>query len=267
MSGRKKRILVAGGINGMGRLVALNLAEHQIELIILGDDAKIGQALCDEIIADSILTHDDLFYYHADLSSEAKVKELARELKRDFSHIDAMIITEGQIYPKQSLTAEGLDRNLVANYFSHYWLIQQFRPLLKGGRILLPASHPHIVNRSKVTLPTEQQTKRYRGIVAARQALVARILLMRYLNQPLKKQNITINVFNPRMSSRLSLFAANHSGEHIHTASQLALDDDVEGLTGQFFDNNKKIIKLSKNYSLLKADEFYKWSKEQNRRI
>lgn len=115
----------------MGRLVALDLAKHQIELIILGDDCIKGQELCNEIIASSSLTHDDLFYYHADLSSEANVRELARELKRDFSHIDAMIVTEGHIYPRKYVTDEGLDRNLVANYFSHYWLIQQFRPLLE----------------------------------------------------------------------------------------------------------------------------------------
>lgn len=265
MISHKKRILVAGGIEDMGRQVALDLAAHPIELIIVGDNEQQGQALCQEIMANSSLTHDDLFYYPADLSSEANVRELARELKRDFSHIDAMIITEGHIYPKKTVTEAGLDRNMVANYFSHYWLIQQCRPLLEGGRILLPASHPRIVNRSKVNLPTEQKKGRYRAMNMARQALVARVLLMRYLNQPLKKQNITINVFNPRMSNRLSLFLTSQAGEHINTASHLALGDDVEGLSGQFFDE-MKTVKLSKNYSLLKADEFYQWSKEQNRR-
>ena len=133
--------LVTGGTGGIGRAVALRLAQGGDRVLIAGRNATAGA----EVVAllrqaAPGLDHD---YLPADLSLLEDTSRLAEETRRRTDRLDAVVLCAGVLATVPEWTPENLERTFVLNYLSRYLLARQLLPALTAapsGRLVLVAN-------------------------------------------------------------------------------------------------------------------------------
>ncbi len=132
--------LVVGGTSGIGRAVAVRLAEADYQVFVVGRDAQRGA----EVVADCSAAgsrrggHEFLV---CDASRIAAVRECAASVAARVPRLDAVVLTQGIASTAgRTETREGLDVKLSLHYFSRVEFIRALLPQLRaspsGGRIL-----------------------------------------------------------------------------------------------------------------------------------
>lgn len=129
---------MTGGTDGIGRAVALQLAERGHSVLIVGRDADRGR----EAIAALRARHPqgDHVFIAADLSMMAETALVADEVARRTSHLDAAVFCAGILSTLPEWTTEGLERTFALNYLTRYLMIRHLLPALHAapsGRIVL----------------------------------------------------------------------------------------------------------------------------------
>lgn len=276
----EKIALVIGGNSGVGKKTAIDLAKEGLKLIIVGSNKLKTEAACKEIVKES--QNKNVTSLSFDLSTKKGVEELYRIITQKVSQIDILISSVGVMFSDLKLSQDGYDLNLVLNYLTHFWIIQEFLPLLKKskqGRILLVGAVPLAINHSKVSLPdfkTDKQAK-YKMMSVISSATAARYLLMLYWSQRLINTNITINIFHPGYVTDSNLGNADSwiskqlgkaiglifSKKDQPIGAYLSSDPQLANTSGKFFNEKGKIVKLSKSYSSTMAEELYRITKDK----
>ena len=93
MSIADKTVLVTGATDGVGRLVALELARAGARVLLHGRSAEKGAAVLAEIHAAT--GSDRLEFLRADLAALAEVRELAAQVLRTTDRLDILINNAG----------------------------------------------------------------------------------------------------------------------------------------------------------------------------
>lgn len=110
----QRTVIITGGIKGIGRAIALNLARQNYNLVLTyrSDDASAEEtvALCREYTANAIL-------FQGDVASAADVQRLMQVTKETFDSIDVLINNAGLNIdkPLHSLTESDWDRVVDTN--------------------------------------------------------------------------------------------------------------------------------------------------------
>ena len=89
---RSETIFITGSTDGVGRVVALQLARSGAQVVLHGRDATRGEALSAEIRGE---TGRAAPFYRADLASLAAVEDLARRVAADHPRLDVLINNAG----------------------------------------------------------------------------------------------------------------------------------------------------------------------------
>jgi len=112
--------IVTGGNAGIGKAIALKLAEEGAKVAIIGTNAETGAAAIAEIKQDVPAAH--LLFYQLDVSQTAAVEETIKKIIDDFGKVDILVnnagITADQLLMKMS--EEEWDRVLAVNLKSCY---------------------------------------------------------------------------------------------------------------------------------------------------
>ena len=113
-------VVITGATNGLGRLVALDLAGRDIRLgIVARDSAKVAQ-LRRQIEQDSPDSRVDAFL--ADLSSLRDVRRVGQEIGAHYDRIAVLINNAGVHAFSQRITPEGFAEMTAVNYLAP-WLL------------------------------------------------------------------------------------------------------------------------------------------------
>jgi NAD(P)-dependent dehydrogenase (short-subunit alcohol dehydrogenase family) len=113
-------VVITGATNGLGRLVALDLAGRDIRLgIVARDRAKVGQ-LRRQIERDSPGSTVDGFL--ADLSSVRDVRRVGQEISAHYDRIAVLINNAGVHAFSQRVTPEGFAEMTAVNYLAPWVL-------------------------------------------------------------------------------------------------------------------------------------------------
>jgi NAD(P)-dependent dehydrogenase (short-subunit alcohol dehydrogenase family) len=113
-------VVITGATNGLGRLVALDLAGRDIRLVIVArDSAKVAQ-LRRQIEQDSPGSTVDAFL--ADLSSLRDVRRVGQEIGAHYDRIAVLINNAGVHAFSQRVTPEGFAEMTAVNYLAP-WLL------------------------------------------------------------------------------------------------------------------------------------------------
>lgn len=132
--------LVTGGTEGIGKAVALRLAQLGDTVLITGRNETHGAEVLAELRA---ISKRDHAFIPADLASMRGTSELARDVLARTARLDAVVCCAGVLAMIPEHTSEGLERSLALNYLSRFLLVQLLLPRLTeawSGRVVLVAN-------------------------------------------------------------------------------------------------------------------------------
>lgn len=276
---QSKLAVIIGGTSGVGKHTAIDLANQNYHVIIVGSRADKGRQAQADI--SQATGNQAVQLALADLSTKTGVQQFAHQLAAMTDHIDILLNSIGVMLSERHLSADGYDLNLVLNYLTHFWTIQALLPLLKHSdqaRILLVGALPFVINHAKVSLPDfdAPATSKYNAMTVTAQATAARVLLTLALSERLTATNVTINIFHPgyvpdsnfgaggSWVSRLAgrILGESFSRKNSPIGAWLATAPELTHTSGHFYDDRLRQVRLSKQYTRSKANDLWRLSSQ-----
>lgn len=276
---QSKLAVIIGGTSGVGKHTAIDLANQNYHVIIVGSRADKGRQAQADI--SQATGNQAVQLALADLSTKTGVQQFAHQLAAMTDHIDILLNSIGVMLPERHLSADGYDLNLVLNYLTHFWTIQALLPLLKHSdqaRILLVGVLSFVINHAKVSLPDfdAPATSKYNAMTVTAQATAARVLLTLALGERLSATNVTINIFHPgyvpdsnfgaggSWVSRLAgrILGESFSRKNSPIGAWLATAPELTHTSGHFYDDRLRQVRLSKQYTRSKANDLWRLSSQ-----
>ena len=241
---KERTALVTGATDGVGRVVARELARQGWRVLVHGRDRGRGEALVQEIEK----AGGNATFLAADLASLAEVRRLAEEVRRRTDRLDLLINnagigTTGNAPGRQS-SADGHELRFAVNYLAGFLLTHLLLPLLKaaarekgGARIVNVAS----AGQQAIDFSDVMLTRHYSGGTAYRQSKLAQILFTVDLAQELKGSGVIANALHP--STYMNTTMVRQSGtqpmsrveDGAEAILQLAVSPALEGRSGLYF--------------------------------
>jgi NAD(P)-dependent dehydrogenase (short-subunit alcohol dehydrogenase family) len=130
--------VVTGGTEGIGRAVAVRLAQGGDRVFIVGRNEERGYQVLAQLRESNPRAEPG--FLPADLSLLSETSRVADELENTTTRLDAVVFCAGVLSTVPEWTVEGLERNFVLNYLSRYLLARRLLPRLSvapSGRLVL----------------------------------------------------------------------------------------------------------------------------------
>jgi NAD(P)-dependent dehydrogenase (short-subunit alcohol dehydrogenase family) len=241
MEGDKGRTaLVTGATDGVGRVVARELAKQGWRVLVHGRDRGRGETLVHEIEK----AGGSATFLAADLASLAEVRRLADEVRKETDRLDLLINNAGigtaGNAPGRQTSADGHELRFAVNYLAGFLLTHLLLPLLKAStpsRIVnVSSAGQQAIDFSDVML-----TRHYSGSAAYCQSKLAQILFTVDLADELKGSGVIANALHP--STYMNTTMVRQSGnspiskveDGAEAILQLAISPALEGKSGLYF--------------------------------
>ncbi|MBJ6799905.1 SDR family NAD(P)-dependent oxidoreductase [Geomonas propionica] len=240
-------ILITGATDGLGEKVATDFAALGATLLLHGRDPEKGRRVTAAIREST--GSDRLHYYNADLSSLAAVEALADAVAADWRGLDVLInnagVGAGPDPKLREASQDGFELRLAVNYLAPFLLSYRLLPLLRlraeevgGARIVNVAS----VAQQELDFADVMLEKDYDGMRAYAQSKLALIMFSFDLAHELAGSGITVNAMHPaslmdtKMVREWFGTARTTVEEGARYLERLAVDDELQGTTGLYFD-------------------------------
>lgn len=188
-------ILVTGSTGGLGREVAVSLAEPGVHLIVHGRDRERGLGVV-EAATDAGATAT---FYAADLATVDAVRGLGEALLRDYPHLDVLVNNAGIWLSgdeERYLTDDGYELSLAVNYLSGFLLTHMLLPIIPAGpdsRIVNVAS----VAQTPIDFDDPMMEEGYSGGRSYGQSKLAQIMFTFDLAEQVADRGIVVNALHP----------------------------------------------------------------------
>lgn len=136
-----KKAIVTGGTAGIGKAIALTLADAGAEVAIFGTNAERGAQ-----VAAALNERTKGVFYKVDIANSAEVEAAVKEMVKDFEGVDILVNNAGITQDKllMAMKEEDWDRVLDVNLKSCY---NTTRAVIRS---MMKARHGKIVNISSV---------------------------------------------------------------------------------------------------------------------
>lgn len=261
--------MITGATDGLGKKVAHDLAEKKATILLHGRNKQKGQSTLEEIKSAS--GNNKLHYYNADFSSLKEVEKLADEIKEDFKELDILInnagIGFGEPGSGRELSRDGLELRFQVNYLAGFLLTEEFLPLLKKSdtaRIVNVSS----AAQTPIHFDDVMLENNYSGDRAYGQSKLAQILFTVELADREKKSNLTANALHPatymdtKMVTEAGIKPANSVEKGVDAVEYLALLEDLNDVSGEYFNVKRKSRANSQAYNKDARQKLWKLSDE-----
>jgi len=232
--------LITGATDGVGRLVARQLAAKGFRLLVHGRSRERGESLVREIQA----ANGTATFLHADLASLAEVRKLADAVRAETDRLELLINNAGigstGDRPGRQVSADGHELRFAVNYLAGFLLTRRLLPLVKASapaRIVNVAS----AGQQAIDFDDVMLEKEYSGTRAYRQSKLAQILFTVDLAEELKGSGVIANTLHPstymnttmvRQSGTTPISTVEQGAEAI---LQLAVSPALDGRSGLYF--------------------------------
>jgi NAD(P)-dependent dehydrogenase (short-subunit alcohol dehydrogenase family) len=244
-----KICLVTGANRGIGKAIALGLAEQGAGVAMVCRDPERGQAAVEDIISQT--DNSDAHLLLADLSSLASIHRLADAFRAEFPRLDVLVHNAGVAKRERTLTEDGIETTLAVNHLAPFLLTHLLLDTLKAAapsRIIVTSSLVHKWGR--IDFEDLQGEHRYDMDRAYNQSKLANVLFAYELARRLNRSAVTANSYEPGMT--LTDFGSEYTGfkgfmsrawrpfmvppeKAAETAIYLASSPEVANVTGSHF--------------------------------
>lgn len=170
---QKGRIAVVTGANiGLGFETALELAKKEMTVILACRNMDKAKAAKQDILKEA--PKADLDIIQIDLSSLNSVRTFAKNYLEKYQQLDILINNAGVMVPPFSLTEDGFELQMAANYFGHFLLTGLLLETILATPNSRIVSLSSIAHRSgKINFDDLQSQKKYSAIQAYSQSKLA----------------------------------------------------------------------------------------------
>jgi NAD(P)-dependent dehydrogenase (short-subunit alcohol dehydrogenase family) len=235
-----KTILVTGSTDGVGRVVARQLAADGAHVLVHGRDRARGESLVREIEKDG---KGRATLYIADLASLAEVRRLAKDVLANEKRIDVLINNAGIGFlpDERALSADGHELRFAVNYLAGFLLTHLLLPTLIAGapaRIVNVSS----IGQSPIDFDDVMMAKSWPGgRVAYTQSKLAQVLFTLALAEHLAGRGVTVTALHPAtfmatgMVTKAGITPASTVEEGAEAILALAVGPEHAATTGVFF--------------------------------
>ena len=236
----KKKILITGSTDGIGKIAAKKLAQDGHEIYLHGRNANKLNAVIAELKETTGNTQIGGFV--ADFSDLTAVQQMAETIKNELTQLDVLINNAGVFKSSVAQTNDGFDIRFAVNYFAPYLLTQELLPLLKKS------TEPRLINLSSAAqssvaasaLGGEQQIGAQSAYAQSKLALTMWSFALAE-----KEQTVTVIPVNPGSLLNTNMVREAY-GKFWSSADKgadilydLAISDEYANSTGQYFDNDR----------------------------
>ena len=238
MSQNDPRILITGATDGLGRGVAEALAEEGHTLLLHGRNRGRLDA-----VAATLDT--EVRTYLADLASLEAVNGLADELLAAEDRIDVLVANAGIGGGGRRQSVDGYELNFAVNYLSQFLLVGRLLDRLRASapaRIVLVSS----LGQEPIDFFDVMLEDGYDDLRAYRQSKLAQIAFGLRLAGQLDPAEVTVTSLHPAtlMPTKMVLTAGGQAVDSLErgvaATTRLAVDPELEGVTGVFFDRERE---------------------------
>jgi NAD(P)-dependent dehydrogenase (short-subunit alcohol dehydrogenase family) len=271
-----KICMVTGGTSGIGAAAAQQLARLGTTVIITGRNTSKCASQFEKFKQSVPGARVD--FLQADLSSQVQVRQLAKDFKEHYSHLDVLINNAGAIFANRLVSVDGLEMTFALNHMGCFLLTNLLLDSLKAGksaRIVMVSSAAHTHGRINFEdLQFEHHSDRMQAYA---QSKLANIYFTYALVRRLEGTSISANVLNP--GSVATNLGSNNSwlktklrnllkpgmvspDEGAKTIIYLAASPDVEGVTGQYFYDCKAVRSSADSYHKETAEKLWVLSEQ-----
>lgn len=244
--------LVTGATSGVGRVVAERLGRQGWHVLVHGRDRARGEQVVSAIEASG----GSARFHAADLSSLSAVRQFAEDVMKDHPGLPLLINNAGVGFGRpgagRELSQDGFELRFAVNYLAPFLLTHRLLPALLTGapsRVVNVAS----IGQQELDFDDLQMKRGYSGVDAYRRSKLALIMFTFDLAAELSKLGVTVNALHP--ATFMDTFMVREAGgkpmstvdEGADAIMHLAVDD-LEGRTGEYFDQQRPARALRQAY-------------------
>jgi NAD(P)-dependent dehydrogenase (short-subunit alcohol dehydrogenase family) len=192
-----KTCIVTGANSGIGKETALGLAQIGARVVMVCRNAEKGKAALEEIRRESGSSQVDLLI--ADMSSQASVRALAEQIRQKYPCLDVLVNNAGGAAWARTLSAEGFEVTLAANYLGAALLTLLLLDLLKASA---PARIVNVSSSESQDARLDMQDlrferRKYSAVAAYRQSKLLMNVFTFELARRLAGTGVTANCLHP----------------------------------------------------------------------
>ncbi|MGW7977076.1 SDR family NAD(P)-dependent oxidoreductase [Staphylococcus xylosus] len=272
----EKLAIITGGTSGVGKKTAIDLARKNMRILLVARNKDKGKQAVEEIT--KLTGNNNITFYSVDLTNKNDIDKFSNIILQKEMKIDVLVNAAGALVKKEESTENGYNKNYVVNYLGHFWLTENFLPLLKNaeqGRIITVGGLPLLTNYGAVKIPSVEEVRNTKSSMI-KESLTSKVLYTLALSQKLADTSVTANIFHPgyvtdsqygmptnflanflyKLFGKILTYIFNILSEpNPEIGLKLALENSLSTTTGKFFNEKGEILSLSKRYSQDKIDK------------
>jgi NAD(P)-dependent dehydrogenase (short-subunit alcohol dehydrogenase family) len=245
----KKQIVITGPTSGIGKVIALELADPAVNLVLGCRDIGRGEQTAEEILHRTPAASVEVML--VDTSSQHSIRDFARRYHEKYARLDVLInnasLSRGMLPREDSV--DGIELTFATNVLGYYLLTHELRDLLVASA---PARIVNVASEfaSNLDLDDLQFERRpFDSMTAYAQSKACERMLTWALARRVAGSNVTANAMTPGLVTETGLYrhaspqmldglrqrSSRTVEQGADTAIWLAASRDVEGLSGKFF--------------------------------
>ena len=241
--------VITGTTHGIGRVTSRGLAIAGRTVVMLCRDVQAGNVVRDEITEQ--VPGATVHVVHCDLASLVSVRNSADVVRRTFGPIGLLINNAGMVSSRHRMSEDGFELTFATNHLGPFLLTALLSDRLnETARVINVASRAHYRGRIDFGRITDPRA-RYSGVAAYAQSKLANVLHTFALARRLSGTRVCADCLHPgvvatnllpwwlRVVKPLISRVIFNSERGARTSLHLALSDEVAGISGCYFDENR----------------------------
>lgn len=251
---QNKTIMITGSTSGLGDYTARELAKYGATLLLHGRNIDKLNKLAESI--KNTTGNPNIHLYRGDFSSLQSVESMADELLANESKLHVLINNAGiggGSTGLREVSQDGFELRFAVNYLASFHLTRKLLPLLKQSapaRIVNVAS----AGQSPLNFTDVMLEKKYDPWQAYAQSKLAMVMMTFDFAEELKKSGVSVTTLHPATYMDTFMVRESHINP-INTVKsgadptiRLAVSDQLEGITGKYFNQEHESRANSQAY-------------------